>query len=129
MGNNIPNSIILIERVFNGEEKCDLNLLEQKPTLKEVTTSDIGGEDGNAPCSSQQLPSTPLPSTVRPLNKLELTRQEQDNTMVQVFLHREDLMERILAYKMLRGRVESYLTMKAKIDLNSCIVPEYEVFF
>jgi hypothetical protein len=47
--------------------------------------------------------------------------------MVQVFLHREDLMERILAYKMLRGRVESFLTMKAKIDLNSCVVPEYEV--
>jgi hypothetical protein len=48
--------------------------------------------------------------------------------MVQVFLHKDDLMERILAYKMLRGRVESFLTMKAKIDLNNCITPEYEVF-
>lgn len=49
--------------------------------------------------------------------------------MVQVFLRKDDLMERILAYKMLRGRVESFLTMKAKIDLNNCITPEYEVFF
>jgi hypothetical protein len=65
---------------------------------------------------------------LRPLNKTELARQEHDNSMVQVFLHREDLMERILAYKMLRGRVESFLTMKAKIDLNSCAaMQEYEV--
>lgn len=54
-------------------------------------------------------------------------RLELDNSMVQLFLHRDDLMERILAYKMLRGRVEPYLTMKTKIDLKSCLTPQYEV--
>uniref|UniRef100_A0A915MZE9 Uncharacterized protein n=1 Tax=Meloidogyne javanica TaxID=6303 RepID=A0A915MZE9_MELJA len=101
---------------------------KREKLIKIESTSDV--ESGNAPCSSQQLPPpvTPFPSSVtnRPLNRIELARQEHDNSMVQTFLHKDDLMERILAYKMLRGKVESYLTMKAKIDLNTCITPEYE---
>nr|CAD2127460.1 unnamed protein product [Meloidogyne enterolobii] len=102
---------------------------KREKLIKIESTSDV--ESGNAPCSSQQLPPpvTPFPSSVtnRPLNRIELARQEHDNSMVQTFLHKDDLMERILAYKMLRGKVESYLTMKAKIDLNTCITPEYEI--
>lgn len=119
-----------LDNILNEIDAFDTS---NKPKKKKQTKSKaiktetfIELEEENAPSSSQQLFPTPISATVRPLNRFELMRLEQDNSMVQLFLHRDDLMERILAYKMLRGRVESYLTMKSKIDLNSCLIPEYE---
>ncbi|KAL7074186.1 hypothetical protein ACQ4LE_006884 [Meloidogyne hapla] len=130
--NNVAaNEFNPLDNILNEIDAFDTsnkpkNKKKREKLIKIESPSDV--ESGNAPCSSQQLPPTPLPSSAnRPLNKIELARQEHDNSMVQTFLHKDDLMERILAYKMLRGRVESYLTMKAKIDLNTCITPEYEI--
>lgn len=35
----------------------------------------------------------------------------------------------ILGYKMMRGRVESYATVRMIVDLDNSMSPEYEVFY
>uniref|UniRef100_A0A183BNG5 FH2 domain-containing protein n=1 Tax=Globodera pallida TaxID=36090 RepID=A0A183BNG5_GLOPA len=118
------NGINPLDTILNEIEAFDT--ANKKKIKKEIEIDN--DEVDNAPCSSRQLPPTPMPGSYRSLNRTELARQDQDQSMVQSFLDRDDLMQRILAYKMLRGRVESYSTIRIKIDLDSCTIPEYEQF-
>ncbi|KAI3420338.1 hypothetical protein GPALN_003647 [Globodera pallida] len=117
------NGINPLDTILNEIEAFDT--ANKKKIKKEIEIDN--DEVDNAPCSSRQLPPTPMPGSYRSLNRTELARQDQDQSMVQSFLDRDDLMQRILAYKMLRGRVESYSTIRIKIDLDSCTIPEYEL--
>uniref|UniRef100_A0A914GR18 Uncharacterized protein n=1 Tax=Globodera rostochiensis TaxID=31243 RepID=A0A914GR18_GLORO len=117
------NGINPLDTILNEIEAFDT---ANKKKIKKETEMD-NDEVDNAPCSSRQLPPTPMPGSYRSLNRMELARQDQDQSMVQSFLDRDDLMQRILAYKMLRGRVESYSTIRIKIDLDNCTIPEYEL--
>ncbi|KAL3110347.1 hypothetical protein niasHT_011785 [Heterodera trifolii] len=118
------------QQTINGVNPLDtiLDEIEAFDTAnkkKKVESED--DEADNAPCSSRQLPPTPMPGSYRSLNRMELARQDQDHGMVHSFLERDDLMQRILAYKMLKGRVESYSTIRIKIDLDNCTIPDYEL--
>lgn len=78
------------------------------------------------------MPLPPTPSTSKPfrlLTKSELMKNGDDNKFINAFLRKNGLMERILGYKMKQGRVESYDVMRHIIDLDNCLIEEYEVIF
>uniref|UniRef100_A0A914CDI7 Uncharacterized protein n=1 Tax=Acrobeloides nanus TaxID=290746 RepID=A0A914CDI7_9BILA len=76
---------------------------------KKVQQPDSPATDENAPSTSKQFPSSHLMSGYAPLTRIELMRHENDNTLVHNFMKKETgIMETILGFKMLKGRVEPY---------------------
>uniref|UniRef100_A0AC35FQK7 Uncharacterized protein n=1 Tax=Panagrolaimus sp. PS1159 TaxID=55785 RepID=A0AC35FQK7_9BILA len=103
------------------------NLESQKRKSKKKEDSDSESTKG--------IPkgSTPLPGTFKAPTYLDLLRIESDNSMVFEFLNKRvpSVCEMVLAYKMLRGRVDNFnLTYydRTKIkNLQSHIPPDAEI--
>lgn len=94
-------------------------LQKPKPYLT-VSDSHNSDPDDLAPGTSKQLmPSTPTPnSNTRPLTRLELSRCDPDELLMKRFLEKPGFMERLLGYKMLKGRVDSHIVMRSHIRLD-----------
>uniref|UniRef100_A0A915DGR0 Uncharacterized protein n=1 Tax=Ditylenchus dipsaci TaxID=166011 RepID=A0A915DGR0_9BILA len=108
----------------NKKKQKDKKAREQKST----DGNDINKEAASSSkMMSSNLPPTPLPSSYLALTRAEVARSDvEDSNMVRKFLKKDGLMERILGYKMMRGRVEPYNIMKLVVNLDDCVSPVYE---
>lgn len=65
--------------------------------------------------------ATPTPSAMTPkLTQHELLNVPRNDPIFKTFLSKPGLMERILGYKMLHSRVDTYEVMKKPVKLDEC---------
>ncbi|KAH7722300.1 hypothetical protein AAVH_10157 [Aphelenchoides avenae] len=95
----------------------------QKAHSKDSHNSDP--DDLTPGTSKQPMPPTPTPNAnARPLTRTELTHCDPDDSLMKRFLEKDGFMERLLGYKMLKGRVDSYFVMRSNIKLDNCLFVE-----
>ncbi|KAI1730835.1 hypothetical protein Ddc_03552 [Ditylenchus destructor] len=118
----ILNEIDAFQECSGSKKRPTQHKESSKPTPARPV--EPASEEGDVACL-KQLPPTPVPSstTLRPLTRNGLIGYDDDESMVQRFMQKSGLMERLIGYKMMRGRLESYTTIRANgYNLDDCVV-------